>query len=153
MDEADEEVEEADDDDDEEDDEETSISELPILSKFSFDCFIWFSKLVIFAPFVVAVFEEDDDDDDVDDVDDDDCMVKSVLVESCCKLLLWWSSLDDMSLFIRFEGDLGLPFCEFIVYLLTSGLIIHHELFPELSFWTRMKRLWSERLWRIEFWK
>lgn len=32
-----------------------------------------------------------------------------------------------------------------------SGLIIHQELFPVPSFWTRMKRLWRERLCRMEF--
>lgn len=47
-------------------------------------------------------------------------------------------------------GDFGLPLL-FSVYLLTSGLIIHQELFPELSFCTRMKRLCNDRLWRIEF--
>lgn len=34
-----------------------------------------------------------------------------------------------------------------------SGLIIHQELFPVPSFWTRMKRLCRERLCRMEFWK
>lgn len=32
-----------------------------------------------------------------------------------------------------------------------SGLIIHQELLPVPSFWTRMKRLCSDRLWRMEF--
>lgn len=36
---------------------------------------------------------------------------------------------------------------------LASGLIIHHEDFPVPSFWTLMKRLWRERLCRMEFWK
>ena len=36
---------------------------------------------------------------------------------------------------------------------LASGLIIHQEDFPVPSFWTRMKRLCSDRLCRIEFWK
>ena len=35
---------------------------------------------------------------------------------------------------------------------LASGLIIHQEDFPVPSFWTRMKRLCSDKLWRIEFW-
>lgn len=34
---------------------------------------------------------------------------------------------------------------------LASGLSIHHELLPAPSFWTRMKRLCSDRLCRIEF--
>jgi len=34
---------------------------------------------------------------------------------------------------------------------LASGLIIHQEDLPVPSFCTRMKRLWRERLWRIEF--
>lgn len=34
-----------------------------------------------------------------------------------------------------------------------SGFIIHQEDFPVPSFCTRMKRLWRERLCRIEFWK
>lgn len=34
-----------------------------------------------------------------------------------------------------------------------SGLMTHHELFPAPSFWIRMKRECSDRLWRIEFWK
>ena len=32
-----------------------------------------------------------------------------------------------------------------------SGFNIHQEDFPVPSFWTRMKRLCSDRLWRIEF--
>lgn len=32
-----------------------------------------------------------------------------------------------------------------------SGLSIHQEDFPVPSFCTRTKRLWSERLWRMEF--
>lgn len=39
------------------------------------------------------------------------------------------------------------------VYLLMSGLIIHQELLPELSFCTRIKRLCKERLCLIEFLK
>lgn len=34
-----------------------------------------------------------------------------------------------------------------------SGLIIHQDDFPVPSFCTRMKRLWSDKLCRIEFWK
>jgi hypothetical protein len=34
---------------------------------------------------------------------------------------------------------------------LASGLIIHQDDLPVPSFCTRMKRLWRERLWRIEF--
>jgi hypothetical protein len=34
---------------------------------------------------------------------------------------------------------------------LASGLIIHQEDLPVPSFCTRMKRLCSDRLWRIEF--
>ena len=34
---------------------------------------------------------------------------------------------------------------------LASGLIIHHEDLPVPSFWTRMKRLCSDKLCRIEF--
>lgn len=34
-----------------------------------------------------------------------------------------------------------------------SGFSIHHELFPVPSFWMRIKRLCSERLCLMEFWK
>lgn len=34
-----------------------------------------------------------------------------------------------------------------------SGFSIHHELFPVPSFWTRTKRLCSDRLCLMEFWK
>ena len=34
-----------------------------------------------------------------------------------------------------------------------SGLTIHQELFPVPSFCTRMKRLWRDRLCRMEFWR
>lgn len=34
-----------------------------------------------------------------------------------------------------------------------SGFSIHHELFPVPSFWTRIKRLCSDRLCLMEFWK
>lgn len=35
----------------------------------------------------------------------------------------------------------------------TSGFTIHQELFPVPSLCTRMKRLWRERLCRMEFWR
>ena len=55
-------------------------------------------------------------------------------------------------------GDLRPPLLPpklagFSEYLFTSGLIIHQELLPELSFCTRMKRLCSDRLCLIEFLK
>lgn len=34
-----------------------------------------------------------------------------------------------------------------------SGFSIHHELFPVPSFWTRTKRLCSDRLCLMEFWR
>lgn len=34
-----------------------------------------------------------------------------------------------------------------------SGFSIHHELLPVPSFWTRMKRLCSDRLCLMEFWR
>lgn len=34
-----------------------------------------------------------------------------------------------------------------------SGFSIHHELFPVPSFWTRIKRLCSDRLCLMEFWR
>ena len=40
---------------------------------------------------------------------------------------------------------------ELSAYLLMSGLIIHQDDLPELSFWTRMKRLCKDKLCLIEF--
>ena len=37
--------------------------------------------------------------------------------------------------------------------LAASGLSIHQLDFPDPSFWTRTNLEWSDKLWRIEFWK